>query len=387
MRIAIKLSCLAAAMVLAGCSSMSSWNPFASKTDAKNPPSPLVEFQPVRSVATTWTANIGKAGNFSFSPAIAGSSVYAAAADGTLARLDVVSGRQVWRINAGMPLTAGVGTDGQTVAVAGEKGQLLAYDADGKQIWKAQASSEILSAPAVGQGVVVIRSVDNKLAAYDAATGARRWVTQRTAPPLTLRTAPGIVISGQTAYVAMPGGRLLALSVANGGPRWEMAVGDPRGTTELERVADVSGRPAIIAGDVCAAAYQGRIACFDANTGAPRWAKDFSSDTGVAADERFVYAGDDKGNVSALSRDTGTSAWRNNKLVNRRLSSPAAVANMVAVGDYEGYVHFLNRDDGAFVARARTDGSSLAAAMPVVDGKTVFFQTKDGTVVALTAAQ
>jgi outer membrane protein assembly factor BamB len=389
MRNVIKLSCLAAVTVmpfmLAGCSTLSSLNPFSSKADQKNPPAALVEFQTARTVRTTWTANVGSAGKYTFSPALAGGSLYAAAADGTIFRLDPASGRQLWRVNAGTPLTAGVGTDGLTVAVAGEKGQLLAFDAEGKQRWKAQATSEILSAPAVGQGVVIVRSVDNRVAAYDAETGTRRWVVQRTAPPLTLRSAPGIVIANQLAYIAMPGGRLMALSLANGGPRWEVAVGEPRGTTELERVADVSGIPALSGRDICAVAYQGRIACFDISNGAARWAKDFSSDVGVAVDERLVYASDDRGTLAAFSRESGSGAWRNTKLANRRLSSPAAVSNMVAIGDYEGYVHFLSRDDGAFVARSATDGGSLTAAMPVVDGNTVFFQTKTGSVVALTA--
>jgi outer membrane protein assembly factor BamB len=295
-----------------------------------------------------------------------------------------VSGKQLWRVNAGMPLTAGVGTDGLIAAVAGEKGALIVFDADGKQRWKVQVSSEVLSAPAVGQGLVIVRSVDNRIAAYDAETGSRRWVAQRTAPPLTLRTAPSIVISGPTAYIGMPGGRLLALAVANGGPRWEMAVGDPRGTTELERIADIAGTPVVSGRDVCAVAYQGRVACFDAVTGAPRWGKDFSSDVGVAVDERNVYAAEDRGTVSAFLRDSGSGIWRNDKLANRRLSTPAAVNRIVAVGDTQGYVHFLSREDGAFVARVAIDGSSLTAATPLVDGRNVIFQTQAGTLVALT---
>jgi len=380
MRTAIRLSSLAVIAVLTGCSSL---NPFSSKTE-KNPPAPLVEFKPAMTVKTAWSVAVGSAGNFTFAPALASGSVFAAAADGTIMRVDAESGKQLWRVNAGMPLTAGVGTDGLIAAVAGEKGVLIVFDADGKQRWKVQVSSEVLSAPAVGQGLVIVRSVDNRIAAYDAETGSRRWVAQRTAPPLTLRTAPGIVISGPTAYVGMPGGRLLALAVANGGPRWEMAVGDPRGTTELERIADVAGTPVVSGRDVCAVAYQGRVACFDAVTGTPRWGKDFSSDVGVAVDERNVYATEDRGTVSAFLRDSGSGIWRNDKLANRRLSTPAAVNRIVAVGDTQGYVHFLSREDGAFVARVATDGSSLTAATPLVDGRNVIFQTQAGTLVALT---
>lgn len=382
MRTAVKLTCVGVIAILAGCSSL---NPFARKGETRNPPAPLTDFKSTMTVRTAWSVSIGSAGGFVFSPAIAGGSLYAAAADGTLARIDASNGRAIWRINAGMPLTAGIGADGTTIAVAGEKGVLLAFDAEGKLRWKAQASSEILSAPAVGQGVVIVRSVDNRIAAYDADSGARRWMVQRAVPPLTLRIAPGIVISGPTAFVAMPGGRLLALALANGGPRWEVAVGDPRGTTELERVADVSGTPVLAGQDVCAVAYQGRIGCVDIGTGTAHWAKEFSSDVGLGMDERFIYAADDHGSVTAFTRDGGVGAWRNNKLANRHLSTPAALGRAVAVGDAEGYIHFLSREDGAFLARVNPDGSAITAAMPLVDDNNLIFQTQAGTVVALTA--
>ena len=143
-----------------------------------------------------------------------------------------------------MTLTAGVGSDGNVVAVAGEKGVVLAYDSDGKFLWKAQASSEVLSTPLVGGGLVVVRSVDNHLVAYDAENGERRWAIKRSAPALTLRSAPGMVIAGPTIVAALPGGRMLSIMMASGGVRWEVAVGQPHGATEIERVADISGYPA-----------------------------------------------------------------------------------------------------------------------------------------------
>ncbi|MET0962929.1 MAG: outer membrane protein assembly factor BamB [Noviherbaspirillum sp.] len=370
--------------VLGGCSTLQSLNPFASKPAPRNPPVALVEFQPAMTVRTAWTANIGKAGNALFNPALVGGSVFVAAADGTIARLDAATGAQVWRINAGVPLTAGVGADAGTVAVGAADGVVLAYSADGKQRWKAQASSEILGAPAVAQGMVIVRSIDNRIAAFDADSGVQRWQLQRSAPALALRSAPGIAVDAQSVYVGMLGGRMVALALSNGGPRWEVAVGDPRGATELERIADVSGVPVLAGREVCAVAYQGRIGCVDASTGATRWAKEFSSEVGLGADERNVYGADERGNVNAYTRDAGVSVWRNNTLGNRRLSAPVAVGRALAVGDYQGYMHFLSREDGAMLARSPSDGSRVIGT-PVVTGNTVIFQTQAGTVAALTA--
>lgn len=381
MRIVAKLAYTGVLIALAGCSSL---NPFASKTVQRNTPAALVDFKPALPVATAWSASIGSAGDYTFSPAFAAGTVFVAAANGAVASLDAATGRAKWRMNAGMPLTAGVGTDGNTVVVAGEKGTVLAFDAEGKMRWKIQASSEILSAPAVGQGLVIVRSIDNRILALDVDTGARRWVAQRTAPALSLRSAPGIIIADGAAYIALPGGRLLALSLANGGARWEVAVGDPRGATELERIVDLSGVPVTAGRDVCAVAYQGRVACFDVTSGSPRWAKELSSDVGLGIDERFVFAADVRGAVTAYSRDAGSNVWRNDQLANRRLSTPVSYGRAVVVGDGQGYVHFLSRESGAFIGRVSTDGSAIVSA-PLVAGANLIFQTQSGAVVALAA--
>ena len=378
MRVTEKLVAASLLALMAGCSS---WNPFASK-DPKVEPAKLVELKSSIAVRDAWKYSIGKAGVYAFTPALAGNSLYVVNADGALARLDAASGRETWRVKAGSDITSSAGSDGSVVAVGAAKGAVLAFDADGKQLWKAQASSEVLTAPVVGQGVVVVRSVDNRIVGFDAKTGERKWTVQRATPALTLRNAPGMVLGGANVYVAQPGGKLLALTAATGVVRWEIVVSEPRGATELERVSDIAGTPVVFEGEVCAVTYQGKAGCFDAATGVPRWTKQISSDVGVAVDQRFVFAADGQGAVVAFSREGGQSAWKNEALARRRLSTPASFGRSVAVGDYQGYIHFLSREDGALIGRVSTDGSPIVSA-PVVAGSNLIFQTQSGTVTAL----
>ena len=369
------LICVATLVLLSACSLFSG---------PKNPPAALVEFKPAISVKTAWAVKVGDSGSSIFNPVFVGgsiNSVFAAAANGDIYRLDSVTGREIWRVNAGMPLTAGVAADDTTLVVAGNKGVVLAYDMSGKLRWKAQASSEVISSPAVGEGMIVVRSIDNHIAAYDILSGERRWVMERTLPPLILRNASGLTIADNMVFAGLPGGKLIAMSLASGGLRWEAVVGEPHGATELERVVDVSGLPVVLGSDVCAAAWQGNVACFDIRTGAMRWGKSFSTDMGVSIDEKSVFAVDDKGGITAFSRNTGLSEWRNDKLAWRRLSAPLPFGRTVAVADMEGYVHFLSRENGIFLARASTDGGAVVAT-PIVAGANVIFQTKAGKVVA-----
>jgi outer membrane protein assembly factor BamB len=230
--------------------------------------------------------------------------------------------------------------------------------------------------------MVVARSIDNRIIGYDAATGEKKWTVQRPAPALTLRLAPGMSVRDKDVIIAQPGGKLSSLIMATGAPRWEVEVGVARGATELERVTDIGGSPVVFENDVCAVSYQGRVGCFDLTTGSARWTRDLSSQVGVAVDQLYVFAADDKGAVFAFNRESGTNAWKNDKLAYRGLSTPVSFGRAVAVGDYQGYVHFMSREDGSLLARVATDGSPITAN-PVLAGSNLIFQTQNGTVAAI----
>ena len=381
MRICSKLVGVGVLALMTGCSTLNSLNPFASEKKGDQP-AKLAELKGSMAVRTAWKLDIGKARGYTFSPALTGNTVVVAGADGAIARVEAASGKQLWRIKADTELSAGVGTDGNLIVVGADKGQLLAFDMDGKKLWSSQLSSEILSAPVVSQGVVVARSIDNRIVGIDAANGNKKWTVQKVAPPLTLRNAPGMIVAGGDVIVAQPGGKLSSLILATGAPRWDVEVGVARGATELERVTDIGGAPVLFENEVCAASYQGRVGCFDLVTGSAKWTRDLSSDAGVAVDQLYVFAPDDKGALHAFTRDTGSSSWKNDKLAFRRLSTPLSYGRAVAVGDYEGYVHFLSREDGSFLARAATDGSPIMGT-PLVAGTNLIFQTQNGTVTAI----
>ena len=372
---------LSLAGLVGACSTMDKLNPFAGKS-TKIKPAELVSFQPTVTLKTQWSASVGKSEEFTLTPAVVGDSVYVAGKSGTLARYD--KGNEVWRINVGQIISGGVGADKNVVAVGTSEGEVLAFDsADGKAKWQARASSEVLAAPAVGQGLVIVRSGDSRVFAFEQAAGKRKWVYQRTMPALTLRTNAGVLLAGAGILAGFPGGKLVAISTANGAALWEISIAQPKGATELERVADITSTPVIDVRHACAAAFQGRAACIDMSNGSNLWSREVSSSAGLDIDSKAVYVSDDKGTVQAFDRFTGASLWKQSGLANRGLSRPIALGNHIAVGDAQGYVHVLRRDDGAFAARISTDGSPLAAEPQPTDNGFVV-QTKNGGVYSLT---
>jgi outer membrane protein assembly factor BamB len=377
-------ACGGGSMVSNAIESMNPMNWFGSRSAAPEM-APLPPLTNPVAVSTLWQANIGNSQQAVFGPAVAGDSVYAAAYDGAITRLDAGSGKQLWRINAGERLTGGVGSDGKLVAVGSGKGEVLAFDVNGTALWKTQVSSEVLAAPQMADDVVVVRSADGRIFGLDAKDGKRKWYYQRSTPALTVRSPVGISISRGVAYAGFAGGKLVAINLDNGAVRWEATVALPRGTTELERVTDVIGLPVVTEREVCAVAYQGRIGCFDLATGQAVWGREMSSTSGLSLDARYAFVSDDKGAVHALDRIGGTSVWKQDKLRLRNLSAPLALGREIAVADIQGYVHFLARDSGAFVGRVATDGSPVSTNPVMLPNGGFLIQTRNGGLYAFSA--
>lgn len=385
---------VAAAVLCAGCASMSespltswmTWIPapsFAWLTGGSRKPGPLPQLAAKVTPHIAWQQSVGRAAP-GIAPAVTPSAIYAAATDGTLMRLDAATGRVVWKTSANKPLSAGPGAGESVVVVGTAKGEVLAFDTDGKPLWTAHVSSEVIAPPRVSGTVVVVFSGDGRIYGLAAADGKTAWVDQRINPPLTVRNSAGGVVSRGGLLVGTPGGRLLAVDTQTGTVAWEGAVATPRGATELERIADVTSLPYVDEKEVCAAAYQGRVACFELVRGSLIWSRDVSSLAGITADAQRLYVVDDKGVVHAFDRSNGASVWKQDVLAKRRIGGPQLVGDDLGVVDVEGYLHVLSRTDGAYLGRLATDGS-LATAQPIALGGGLLWQSEKGTVFSVVA--
>jgi len=378
---------LASLMLLASCTTITDLKTDISERvfgrEATDPPEPLTEIKETASAKVLWQAKVGGSGNFEFTPAIEAGYTYVASAEGELSKLDVINGNQAWRVNVGEKLTGGVGVGGSLVVVGTQKGAIYAYDTAGKLQWKSKLSSEVLSAPKYYDGLVVVRTGDSRIYGINANDGSRKWVYDRTSPALTLRSSAGVVVDGGAVYAGFAGGKLIAVRADNGKLLWEASVAQPKGVTEIERIADITSLPVVDGPLVYAVAYQGRIAAVDRATGRVIWNRDISSLSGLSAEDARIFVSHAAGSVYALDYTTGKTFWRQGTLKNRHLTAPVPMGAWVAVGDIEGYVHFLSREDGAFSARVKTDTSEILPQMALINSNTLLAQSRDGGVYAI----
>ena len=359
-------------LVVAACSSSGKSEKPAKLTDIKSPVA----------IRVAWRVKVGDGRRSYLQPAVLQNAIYAASTDGDLVRIDPNDGKEVWRVRVQAKLGSGVGSDGFIVAVAGERGGVFGYSAEGLLRWTARVPSDVVTTPLVGHGLVIVRSTDQGVTAFDAEDGHRKWNFKRQTPALVLRAANEMAFSGDNVIAGFPGGRLVAIALSNGASRWDSAVSEPKGATEVERLADVLGTIGLQDSHVCAASYQGRVACFDAASGEQQWAREMPAGAGVAIDGEELVGIDSASTVQAFALSNGAARWVCKLLARRGLSSPGAQARWVAVGDQEGYVHFLDASDGKLVGRAELDGSPIIAQPRQVAGGFVV-QTERGHVVLL----
>ena len=328
-------------------------------------------------VKELWRASVGDTA-LPLEVRVVGAQVLLASTQGDISALDARSGKQVWRASVGAPLSAGVGSDGDTVAVVTRENQLVALRS-GKEVWRQKLPSLTLTSPLVAGARVFLLSADRTVSAFDAATGRRLWLQQRPGDALVLGQ-PGILMAVGDTLLSTQSGRLLGLNPQNGTVRWDAAVAMGRGVNEVERLVDLVAGTSRVGNNLCLRAFQSTVACVDAQAGRTLWTKPASGASGIAGDVSTVVGAESDGRVVAWRRSDGEKLWTSEKLRFRGLSAPVVAGRAVAVGDFEGFVHFLSPKDGALLARVASDGSPIALA-PVWVEDTLVVVTQRGTVI------
>lgn len=354
--------------VLGGCSSSGN----------KPKPAELDSFLPMLSVRQAWVNPLGPS-PLPSTLTVQGGHVFVASGNGTVAQIEVATGTNVWRMQLGVPLSAGMGSDGHLSAVVTQRNELIAV-VGGKEVWRQRLSAATHTAPLVAGQRVFVLGADRTVSAFDGNSGARLWSQTRTGEPLVLRQSGALLAVGDTLVVGL-GGRMVGFNPNNGSIRWETPVAAPRGANDVERMVDLVGPVSRLGNDVCVRAFQAAVGCVDAQRGRLTWSQPADGSQGLHGDDRMLFGTESDGRVVAWQRGSGQRAWTYAGLLHRNLTAPLVLGRSVAVPDGFGLVHLLSREDGTPMARLTTDGSPILSA-PVLAGDTLLALTQNGNLFA-----
>ena len=380
-------------VLLSGCSQVKKLNPFGGKKSKPVALKPLKDIKTTLKTSTVWQVKTKSAmGENKIHPYIDQKTVYIAGGK-TASAWNSVNGKQVWQVNIGENITAGVNgtllanpqnrkkvkSTAAQIFIGTSNGNAIALDAKtGKIQWIERLSTEILSASPSDNGRVAFRTVDGKLHGLNANTGELIWQRSQSTSALTQLGAGVPIIVSNLVIAGFDNGKIASYDLQTGQPVWEVVLALPTSDSDLKQIIDVDGKLKALGNALFAASLNGSSVGINMEQGKQVWAKGFSSPTGVDANGGGLFSSDDKGNVWAFDPQTGSPAWSMDDLQSRQPSVPMLINNRtLVVTDKEGNIHFINASTGKFVARAKGDPKGYSVE-PTVSGKNIYLLGKSG---------
>ena len=349
-------------------------------------PSELIDLAEKGTVKTLWKRQFGssdKAFGYKLIPAEKNGNLFIATQSGEIFSLNAESGSTNWETNLEAEVSAGPGVGDTILVVGGPEGQVVAMDIDtGSVIWETSVSSEVLSPPVIDRNKVVVRTQDGRVYGFSIQTGQREWSFDTNIPNLTLRGNSTPIAKGGRIYIGFDNGKVAALNIIDGSILWQQNVINNQGKTEIDRIADIDGDIDVVATDLYISSAADKTMSVATESGRALWSQNIGSVTGVTVSRRSLYLTDNQSIVHQLNRTDGSRGWTQEQLLNRNLTKPSFYLGDLVVGDYEGYVHFLDGVTGEIINRTRV-GDDYFYHSPVVVSDVIYAYNYDGTLSAL----
>ena len=371
-----------------------------SSTDVdEDPVSPLPQITASVSPKIDWSAQVGDGVGKYYSrlqPAVRYNKIFAADRNGLVEAFDEQTGKKVWTQdfskefrdnilakNKGARLSGGITAARDKLFIGSESGILAVLNADdGKLVWSKKTDGELLSLPTIAEDMVAVTTGSGVLEAFNIEDGKHLWSYESLMPSLTLRGTGSASYEAGGFFVGTAEGKVAVIIKNNGQPAWEHAIYTPKGGNEFSRMADVDMTPLIVGNELYAVSFNGNLVSMELRSGRILWSRKYSSFDELAIAGLSLFVVDDHSRIYAVDKRNGLELWSNNLLSGRQLTSPTVYKDYLVVGDFDGYLHFIDLSDGKIVGRILIDNDGLYSRPVVADGK-LYVQGRSGKVAAI----
>ena len=271
-----------------------------------------------------------------------------------------IQGNKNWSNNLNIDISTGITLGFDKLLLSSSDGEVFCLSKEtGEILWKYSSSGEVLSPPSTNGDIVAIQSVDGRLTAVDLDTGEYRWDYRSVVPNLTLRGTSEPSFNEGFLYVGFGNGNLAKIEPRSGVIQWEIPITTSQETSELGRLVDIDGNFVFSSGIAFVATYQGNIAAVDTRSGGFLWKENTSSANDLLSSRGKLVLIDEKDQVLAYDQKAGNLDWFNKDFYLRELTSPKKLKSLIFFGDYQGYLHGLDINEGSQVARKRVSRSKI----------------------------
>ena len=280
----------------------------------------------------------------------AANTLFAISSSGNLSAFNAEDGLIKWSKSFNIEVSSGLSGNDSIVVFTSRDGYIYCVDFDGKLLWKS-FFGRILSPPIVLDEFMVLRRDDNLFASLDILEGNTVWNYQAPSSALSLDTQGEMIFSDGVIYSGLPNAKLIAFEAATGLLIWEATISRPKGTSDIDKLNDITSQPVIDNSLIFVVSMNGNVACLDRKTSEVLWTRPLSSFVGITDHLDEVVVVHQTDSIYSLNKLTGKSNWRNGKLKGRSLTKGIIVDDFFITGDFEGYLHIIEVNTGVLVGR------------------------------------
>ena len=304
--------------------------------------------------------------------------IYYASSDGVVSLIDIIKRELSWDYIYSKNITSSIACSGKSAFFVDYDGFLISLSNLGSLDWKSFVG-EVFSNPLVENENIYIRTSDNELISLSIIDGSFLWKYKLPSSPLPIRSWGEISINNNIIYIGSASGKVSAINALNGTLIWESTFSPPQGSSEMERSNDSTSKVVVDEFVIYAVSSKGSIASLSSDNGQILWARPLSSFKGMTSDKDNLYVTHNSGSIYALSKETSKVKWRNSDLLGRDVSRGFIFNNLLIVSDFEGYVHFIDLDDGNIIARTKLSDDLILNPVSGLEGKSLFFVSINGS--------
>jgi len=356
----------------------------------QNPPTDLYDVVNNKNISRLWTAQLGTESLWDIDKKsheihtldmfIYEDFLFTLNHDGVIKKFDVMSGSLLWEKDFNFKVSAGLSGNSDLLYFVSSEGDLWCIDHNGKELWKSYVGGQVFVSPMPNTTFVTVKLNFNKFIQINNVDGSIEWTYQSPNPPLTINSQGKMSFSNGAIYSGIPGGKLIAIEAKTGLLVWEATISQSKGVTEIDRANDITSQPVIDGPIVYSVSSSGKIAAIDRRSSKTLWDRSLSSFVGLNLYGNDIILVNEIGSIYSLQNEAGKTNWRNADLQYRNIGRGIIAADLIAVGDFDGYLHFIDPSDGKIINRIQLSDSQILDNIINVSDSKLIVRDADGNI-------
>ncbi len=346
-------------------------------------PTELNSAIPSTLVSTVWQlktdSKADKEDNLRFHIADDGvSTLYVAGQKGTVTAVNMSNGSKVWEKKTGSELYTGINYSQGVLLVGTQDAHVEGLSAsNGDAIWKSQVLG-VPAVPPIGNGqTAVVRTLFGAVEAFDLQTGEEDWAYIFNSSEFSVRGAAAPTFLNGNILIASDEGTLALLQADTGAEIWSTVLSKPQNASFMGGLRDVDAAIVVTPNRIYVGQYLAGITALDHN-GRKLWQSGRGVYAGLDVSGDTVVSVERDSAIQALDSGNGTPLWANLDLVGRNLTKPVIIGNRIVVGDFEGYVHVIDVNNGTLQGSTKVGSTGFLLDIKEINGS-VYLLDYSGT--------